>query len=820
MLFFFFNSVFAISPQECQLYSNAKIVSSTASLYSPFDNSNQEINSLSSQKAKECALMSISNTMKKQVVNKVSQSVINWINSGFDGKPVYVTDPYQVFRSVKEQVVDEVIYGGKTLKYISPDDELSLKFALNNYYFTGKKRGELSYQPKPDKDLKPKKGDFYWDNYLERSLNTANNPIMRFQNIVDDIDNTIATRQSVIQQEIARGRGYLSIRKCDEGWEYNGSEESAKHCKIVTPGSTIADQISKVIGSDIDKNLLSDETNQLMGTFVDGILDKTLSSGGLASISDSSYSDLNVDNKTFTLQKKRLLKQFDSRLYDIAISILESNKKTLKNIQNKYEKTLFCWEGKQKALEEQKNFYKDLSVDETLPKYEKLSLETVNAWKEKVSNSDILTRIEADINNINKQILSLTEEKNKAGTIQIMINDAETYSDLYNTVNNSTIQGINLNLYIQQTQTFVDKYQDDVNGKVKSYFRGKPVRKGGLAVSDELCSAYKEILQLPDNATIIISSSDTDVINENNFIFKDSYDPKIDILKLDNDIKIDDFYKGISANSGIVDYSSKYEDLISLKYFSKAEKEKVFNWKDFFTKEKKIKFSGDRQYLALVKRNYQKNYPDYDFNFYKVDKKVDYQNGVGTHLIDNLPGDGKYCTKDGWNSYKIYIPPKTKKFGLLFRPVQNLLHRVHLTFDPVDEIDHSNVKPLSYSEIASDAEHFGLSDLFLNKKTVLLNIKYKGLFLSDKSPGVSVAGLIVGEKEALKYFKNKGSWLYIDIAQDNIAAGKVLYKKNNLVEIFYYVDVDQNTSEYSNWIKANPFEKTQKIVTIENKCDD
>jgi hypothetical protein len=82
------------------------------------------------------------------------------------------------------------------------------------------------------------------------------------------------------------------------------------------------------------------------------------------------------------------------------------------------------------------------------------------------------------------------------------------------------------------------------------------------------------------------------------------------------------------------------------------------------------------------------------------------------------------------------------------------LYRMHLTFG--EDIDHRNVKTLKFSD-NSDSNHSSLRDLFVNKKTVLVNILDSGNDLGDEQdPGINNMGIILGEKEISKYIGEKG----------------------------------------------------------------
>ena len=764
--------------------------------------------------AKERALASISGAMKQEVVQKVNKSTIDWVNNGFDGKPAYMTDPYSVLRTTTEKVVEDVVYGDYSLKHISPDFELPLKFAINDYYF-GQKPGELSYQPVSTVNKYEDDEVFSWSKFLDMGTNPANSLFSNYYNLIDDIDRVVGERGSNLQEEIDRGKGYLSLRQCEDGWEYDGSSEAAKHCKIVTPGYTIAEQVNKAISSDVDRVIFANEVDELMGVLVDGLLSKTLSSGGLASISDPDYSNMGVKSEIFLSEKNRLLLQFDSRAYDIAVKILESQKRTLENVKSHVQGTLSCWGDKETKKENGSSFYRNSAGSLEDPRYEILVSGTIEKHVETVGAFDSFTEIQKDINNIDRKILDLFVEKSKIGDIQIAITDAKEYAELYDIVNYSNLGIINLMDFKNEKKDLEAKYNSIINGKIIGYTGNIPIKMGGVNASGVYCQSFD--LEGRPSGTIENSSEEFDVFNKNDAVFIDGYDSRNDIWNLNNGGNIsteyDDSYFSYDG------HGVSYKNLISVKTPSKAGIEDIISIKDFFEKEVKTKLSGGKNYLAFLKKSIIGSYDNYDFNSFLVDKKVSYQEGLGDKIIDKISGAERYCTTNGWSRYKVYLPPTAKKIALLFRPERDILHRIHLTYNPINNINHKGVKTLSYENEALDLDHSDLTDLFENSETVLLNAKYQGPFLSDKEVGVSVAGLVLGEAEIKKYIKNNGGWLYIDIAQDLNAAGEKVFDKDNKVKIFYYVDVDRENTQYLEWVNnMDQFIKDVNVDVVEEEC--
>lgn len=796
-----------MSLERCMDFSNTFLESSSIFLKKTVDNQALDHNDMT---ARECALEVISSKLQQNAINDITQSTMNWVNSGFDGRPAYVTNPFSVLRTTKEQVVDSVIFGDH-LYYIDPDQELDLKFAINQHFFGRQQVGELSYRPKLDREITLNEQGtrelFSWSNILENNLNPHNNIMFNYFNLIDDIGNVIQTRSSVIEGEIRQSDGFLSVRHCEPGWEWDGSPESAKRCKITTPGNIISEKVSRVVNSDIDRVLFADDTDELMLALSNNIFGQALSTGGLASISRTDFLSSSFNNpEIFILEKQRLLLQYDKRVYEIAIRILESKKRTLLNARGIIQSTLNSWSEKLG-----RNYYKHISGYT----YELLTQSTINTHISTIRNLNLFTKIDKNIQEIDEQIFFLEREKKQAENIRKLINNAQSYSELYSIIaSNDKVEGIFLDIFIKSREALENEYNSIINRST-----------GGIESSREHNRSF--------NLTSVPEPDDEDdevtIINSKNTFFVGLHSPVSFKDKIYTDMKkeIDDLRKNLNKNiqdirkeeDGQIE-KEQYQSLISIKTPSNIGSENIINFSEFFRKEEKLKFPNNQEYLSFAKKT---EYGSVYFNSFLIDKRVTYKDGIGSKFVNRLAGSGRYCTKDGWNRFKVFIPPDAKKVALLFRPDRDVLHRVHLTYSsvdsPIENINHRDVKTLYYSYLAPNTDFFGLKDLFEKGNTVLLNIKYKGNFLTERGVGISPAGIVIGKEKLDKFIDGNGGWLYIDIAQDLNAAGIKTYDKNNRVEIFYYLDINENSIRYKNWLEnIDSFIKNKYINIINKNC--
>gem|GEM_PF-6101269 len=378
-----------------------------------------------------------------------------------------------------------------------------------------------------------------------------------------------------------------------------------------------------------------------MGNLVEGLLNKTLSGGGLASISDPDYSSIDSKSDMFNLEKERLLIQFDTRIYDVAIKILESEKRTLGLVKNILQESISCWNDKDGGQKNAEVFYSNSLSDN---EYEILTKTTVYNHMDYVNNNDYFLDLEKDIDKINQNISLLKSERSKTEEIQIMITLAENYSGLHDIVNYSNVSIVDLNLSKINRNKLENKYNDFINGKITSYNSSNPVRMSGIGTSNNYCQSFN--LKSKLGGIVADSQSEINLINEKEIEFIDEYDSYFDMLNLGN---FTEFDINNNSNEEIPEYEKKvfYKDIISLKYPTKAKDSVYNNFKDFFLKEEKTEFNDGKEYLANLNKFYFGNFFNYSFNSYLVDKKLTYKEEILNKSLYRVDGTGEYCTEDG-----------------------------------------------------------------------------------------------------------------------------------------------------------------------------
>jgi len=277
---------------------------------------------------KEACSDAIAKYTMGELLKKMSQEAVNWINGGFRGDPAFVQNPEAYFQSIATQQLssltsllqfnaEDLPFGRESarsiiLSEISGSFENRARFTLNNYIPTG--------------NLADFQADFRiggWDAFLHQAFDTQNNPGGFAILATQEKERRLAGRndlQSEIQlasKELQQNSGFLSLKKCVESkanGEYIPPEEEGgvlvseaqyesraayelyenddmaaaaenlSHvCKTwenQTPGTVIAHALNKtIIDIPIEQSVIADELNESLNVVFSALLNQVFKNG-------------------------------------------------------------------------------------------------------------------------------------------------------------------------------------------------------------------------------------------------------------------------------------------------------------------------------------------------------------------------------------------------------------------------------------------------------------------------------------------------------------------------------------------------------------
>ena len=287
---------------------------------------------------KEMVLDPLANGLAKMVVQQITQSIVSWINSGFEGSPSFIQNPGSFFLDIADQATGQFITGPLLQSMCSPfsiDIKIALAFKyhprvlpryactlgtiIKNSVAAGKNASINGFTA----------GDFKqggWPAFVSLTTEPQNNIYSAYLQAEYDLSYQVAMERDRKQNEINQGRGFLSWRdpKCTKSireakkkqaqsnsstydpatdtyvYDPNGSIDatggevstikSEADCPILTPGSVIAGSLDKQLGSGTDQLNLADEFGEIVNALFAALVTKVIGATGLAGSSQKNSS--------------------------------------------------------------------------------------------------------------------------------------------------------------------------------------------------------------------------------------------------------------------------------------------------------------------------------------------------------------------------------------------------------------------------------------------------------------------------------------------------------------------------------------------------
>lgn len=315
-------------------------------------------NSIESSEAyKENFLDCIARTIARAAIERITADVVDWINSGFEGKPAFVQDFRGFFRDVADQAAGEFISGSK-LAFLCSPFQLQVKIAVSKSYAHRSGSGGGNENACTLSDVTNNirsfiEGNFSqggWPAFLEFTTVPTNNPFGAFMTVEAQLGNEIASIQAEARLELELGQGFLSSREtyaCGPINRATGQHEPPCQRRITTPGSVIASAIFQTENLSQTSLLLADSFDEIIGALITQLMTRTLY-GGLSNLSGNN----GYANTFMNAQDAQAVKAAEALLANLQASALHAQQygsvkqgsiSDIQNSQNLLQSLANCW---------------------------------------------------------------------------------------------------------------------------------------------------------------------------------------------------------------------------------------------------------------------------------------------------------------------------------------------------------------------------------------------------------------------------------------------------------------------------------------------
>lgn len=235
---------------------------------------------------------SIAYALGKTLLSSLTQSIVNWINSGFEGSPLFITNYEQYLADAFDQGT-----GIFMKQFLSPDVynsicspfRLQLKLALANYnnnsYDFGQRMsctlGSISNNAINFGDSFNNGG---WSAFLTITGSSQNDPYGAYITSFNQMRAQQVATQINAQTKSIYNQGFLSQTTCSQEIcdiktiDSNGNASCAhKTClsyTTISPGKWISDELSSATGIEFQRLGMADDLNKILSSLIFELFNK------------------------------------------------------------------------------------------------------------------------------------------------------------------------------------------------------------------------------------------------------------------------------------------------------------------------------------------------------------------------------------------------------------------------------------------------------------------------------------------------------------------------------------------------------------------
>ncbi len=230
-------------------------------------------------------------------IESITKSTVNWINSGFEGSPAFVTDLNENLRGVGDTVANrffaELANEASDIKTSPFQDRVLDSIRLGYYLRTSPEsfytRNPYTLDQVSSNDRAFLAGDFSqggFDALFSAVMNPNNNPYSAQLLANQALENAVAGATNTRLEELSWNRGFLQWCGDSISDEADDAEavslETEDQCvgrATRTPGTVIQEQLNKATNSGLERLTVADDFNEIIGALLNQLAMQVLGGG-------------------------------------------------------------------------------------------------------------------------------------------------------------------------------------------------------------------------------------------------------------------------------------------------------------------------------------------------------------------------------------------------------------------------------------------------------------------------------------------------------------------------------------------------------------
>lgn len=249
----------------------------------------------------EGAMSALAKQAGLTLVNQITQEIVDWINSGYQGQPGFIADAGQFLTQTADQTIGNMIFNNPELNFLCEPFQLQVKTALGlNFggYQPFKQEIGCTFSDVTENIEGAITGNNFldsggWDAWLQITTQPQNNQYGAYLIAKSKLEDDIATNKESKIQELNWGSGALGFNECTKvttnqdgtivestTFKGNSSNEEIfpevgsatmieiKDCKPKTPGAVV----TSMLGFKADSTGRMGEMQAAMANGIDSII--------------------------------------------------------------------------------------------------------------------------------------------------------------------------------------------------------------------------------------------------------------------------------------------------------------------------------------------------------------------------------------------------------------------------------------------------------------------------------------------------------------------------------------------------------------------
>ncbi len=295
----------------------------------------------------------LARTIAKAIIQQITSSIVNWINSGFNGQPSFVRNYNQFFNNVGDQAAGEFIRG-TGLAFLCSPFQLQIRIAIAQSYarrgaasctLTGVIKNINSFM----------NGNFSqggWGGLLQFTTIPTNNPFGAYAYAQIGLQSSISNAQTNARNNLSPG-GFISLQKCDPS---KGQTPAKGNCPVSTPGTLIEAAMKKTaVDVPYDSLNLAKSFDEIINALITQLTTRMLYQGLSTLSGQNGYAAnyLTPEQQKAQTDAQVLLNQLQGYL-QVAQQYGSAQQGSISDIQNTQQQLhtlLDCYNGKGKTAQ-------------------------------------------------------------------------------------------------------------------------------------------------------------------------------------------------------------------------------------------------------------------------------------------------------------------------------------------------------------------------------------------------------------------------------------------------------------------------------------